>query len=159
MSCFPRSLHGALHAKPDPVWPAPVLPGVSSGSVHQYQPRAELDRLPSGQRQVPSASSPSLFLPRTEVGVPANRANITCNSLPRLPSIPPSLILSFFSSSFFFFFFFCCFSSVFFCSRLEVTVPARSPRWPSGSGVRLDSGRSQVRIPLATGFFSVESYQ
>ena len=27
------------------------------------------------------------------------------------------------------------------------------PRWPSGQGVRLESGRSWVRIPLATGFF------
>ena len=27
------------------------------------------------------------------------------------------------------------------------------PRWPSGSGVRLESGRSRFRIPLATGFF------
>ena len=26
------------------------------------------------------------------------------------------------------------------------------PRWPSGYGVRLESGRSRVRIPLATGF-------
>ena len=27
------------------------------------------------------------------------------------------------------------------------------PRWPSGYGVRLESGRSRVRIPLAPGFF------
>ena len=30
---------------------------------------------------------------------------------------------------------------------------ARPPRWPSGEGVRLGSGRSGVRIPLAKGFF------
>ena len=29
----------------------------------------------------------------------------------------------------------------------------RPPRWPSGWGVRLESGRSRVRIPLAPGFF------
>ena len=34
-----------------------------------------------------------------------------------------------------------------------------TPRWPSGQGVRLGSGRSGVRIPLATGLFRVESYQ
>ena len=33
------------------------------------------------------------------------------------------------------------------------------PRWPSGLGVRLGSGRSGVRIQLATGFFQVVSYQ
>ena len=27
------------------------------------------------------------------------------------------------------------------------------PRWPSGKGVRLESGRSRVQIPLAPGFF------
>ena len=35
----------------------------------------------------------------------------------------------------------------------------RPPRWPSGLGDRLGSGRSGVRIPLATGFFRIESYQ
>ena len=35
----------------------------------------------------------------------------------------------------------------------------RPPRWPSGLSVRLESGRSRVRIPLAPGFFRVESYQ
>ena len=29
----------------------------------------------------------------------------------------------------------------------------RPPRWPSGEGVRLESGRFRVRIPLAPGFF------
>ena len=33
------------------------------------------------------------------------------------------------------------------------------PRWPSGYGVSLESGRSGVRIPLVTGFFWVELYQ
>ena len=32
------------------------------------------------------------------------------------------------------------------------------PRWPSGSGVRLESGTSRVRIPLATGFFPGSSH-
>ena len=31
--------------------------------------------------------------------------------------------------------------------------PLLPPRWPSGQGVRLESGRSRVRIPLAPGFF------
>ena len=36
----------------------------------------------------------------------------------------------------------------------------RPPRWPSGQGVRFQSGRSRVRIPLVPGsFFGVESYQ
>ena len=35
---------------------------------------------------------------------------------------------------------------------------ARSPRWPSGSGVRLESGRSGVGIPRAPGFFSRSSH-
>ena len=30
---------------------------------------------------------------------------------------------------------------------------SRPPRWWSGEGVRLESGRSRVRIPLAPGFF------
>ena len=30
---------------------------------------------------------------------------------------------------------------------------ALPPCWPSGQGVRLESGRSRVRIPLAPGFF------
>ena len=38
-------------------------------------------------------------------------------------------------------------------------LPSGPPRWPSGYGVRLESERSGVRIPLATGFFRVESYQ
>ena len=34
------------------------------------------------------------------------------------------------------------------------------PRWPSGLGVHLGSGRSGVRFPLTPwGFFSIESYQ
>ena len=32
------------------------------------------------------------------------------------------------------------------------------PRWPSSSGVRLESGRSRVRIPLTPGFFSGSSH-
>ena len=40
-----------------------------------------------------------------------------------------------------------------------VLLASRPPRWPSRYGVRLESGRSGVRIPLATGFFRVESYQ
>ena len=35
----------------------------------------------------------------------------------------------------------------------------KQTRWPSGWGIRLESGRSWVPIPLATGFFGVESYQ
>ena len=35
----------------------------------------------------------------------------------------------------------------------------RPPRWPSSKGVRLESGRSGVRNPLATGFFRIKSYQ
>ena len=43
-------------------------------------------------------------------------------------------------------------------SRVESStfVP---PRWPSGQGIRLESGRSGVRIDLATEFFRVKSYQ
>ena len=33
------------------------------------------------------------------------------------------------------------------------------PHWPSGLGVRLGSGGSRARIPVATGFFQVQSYQ
>ena len=33
------------------------------------------------------------------------------------------------------------------------------PQWPSGPGVPLERGRSRVWIPLAPGFFWVESYQ
>ena len=33
------------------------------------------------------------------------------------------------------------------------------PRWPSGWGVHFESWRSGVQIPLAMGFFRVESYQ
>ena len=37
---------------------------------------------------------------------------------------------------------------------LPTTVPfPGAPRWPSGYGVRLESGRSWVRIPLVPGFF------
>ena len=36
---------------------------------------------------------------------------------------------------------------------------ASLPRWPSGQGVRLESGSSGVRILPVTGFFRVESYQ
>ena len=32
------------------------------------------------------------------------------------------------------------------------------PRWPSGYGIRLESGRSRVRVPLAPGFFSASSH-
>ena len=39
------------------------------------------------------------------------------------------------------------------------TPPPPPPRWPNGWGVRLGSGRSGVRIPLATRFCRVESYQ
>ena len=42
-----------------------------------------------------------------------------------------------------------------FLSQRGLSKPhtRRPPRWPSGEGVRLESGRSQVRIPLAPGFF------
>ena len=33
------------------------------------------------------------------------------------------------------------------------------PHWPSGQGIRLETGRSGVRIQFVTGFFQVESYQ
>ena len=39
---------------------------------------------------------------------------------------------------------------------VQLRVP---PRWPSGKDVLVGSERSGVRIPLATGFFRVESYQ
>ena len=43
--------------------------------------------------------------------------------------------------------------------RYQVTGKG-PPRWPSGQGVRLESGRSRVRIPLIPRFFSgVESNQ
>ena len=46
------------------------------------------------------------------------------------------------------------------CKCISGTDLLRQPtRWPSGLGVRLGSGRPGVRIPLATGFFRVESYQ
>ena len=41
------------------------------------------------------------------------------------------------------------------CRNRTIFTP---PRWPSGSGVRLESGRSRVRIPLARGFFSGSSH-
>ena len=46
---------------------------------------------------------------------------------------------------------------------LLLRSPARSlgfrpPRWPSGQDVRLESGRSRVRIPLAPGFFRGSSH-
>ena len=37
-------------------------------------------------------------------------------------------------------------------------IRTRLPRWPSGFGVRLESGRSRVRIPLATRFFPGSSH-
>ena len=41
-----------------------------------------------------------------------------------------------------------------------VVVIVESSRWPSGQGVRFESGRSGLRIPLAPwGFWQVESYQ
>ena len=42
--------------------------------------------------------------------------------------------------------------------RVASPCGAWPPRWPSGSGVRLGSGRSGVRIPLGTGFFSGSSH-
>ena len=36
--------------------------------------------------------------------------------------------------------------------------PADPPRWPSGKGDRLESGRSRVRIPLAPRFFRGSSH-
>ena len=36
---------------------------------------------------------------------------------------------------------------------LLILFSLRPPRWPSDYGVRLESGRSRVRIPLAPGFF------
>ena len=36
--------------------------------------------------------------------------------------------------------------------HLRFSLRLRSSRWPSGEGVRLQSGRSGVRTPLATGF-------
>ena len=36
----------------------------------------------------------------------------------------------------------------------------KPPRWPSGKGVRLESGRSGLQFPLAVwGFYWVKSYQ
>ena len=58
--------------------------------------------------------------------------------------------------------FYTCFMNAFAWSspsHLRVSPPAPPPRWPSGLGVRLGSGRSGLRIPLVTGFFRVESYQ
>ena len=51
------------------------------------------------------------------------------------------------------------FTSLYICTQqhkaVGKTLHFRPPRWPSG--VRLGSGRSGVRIPLATGFFRIES--
>ena len=45
------------------------------------------------------------------------------------------------------------------CSDKGCFILREPPRWPSGSGVRLESERSRVRIPLEPGLFRVESYQ
>ena len=46
------------------------------------------------------------------------------------------------------------------CVCMSVCVSVSGPpRWPCGSGVRLESRKSRVRIPLAPGFFGVESHQ
>ena len=50
-------------------------------------------------------------------------------------------------------------TSFIFCSKWHHLAQLRLHRWPSGQGVRLGNRRSGVRIPLATGFFRVESYQ
>ena len=45
-------------------------------------------------------------------------------------------------------------SSALPAKQQETTIPSqRPPRWPSGYGVRFESGRARVRIPLAQGFF------
>ena len=41
---------------------------------------------------------------------------------------------------------------------LKVRFGIGPPRGPSGEGVRLERGRSRVRIPLATRFFSEASH-
>ena len=38
------------------------------------------------------------------------------------------------------------------CLFIDLSLPVSPLRWPSGQGVRLKSGRSRVRIPLAPGF-------
>ena len=39
------------------------------------------------------------------------------------------------------------------CCATPPVPSAVPPRWPSGLGVHLETGRSLVRIPLAPGFF------
>ena len=39
-----------------------------------------------------------------------------------------------------------------------ISPSGRPPRWPSGSGLRPERGRSRVRIPLAPGFFPGSSH-
>ena len=52
-----------------------------------------------------------------------------------------------------------CFLSQLGTNALMWVRVLRPPRWPSGEDIRLESGRSRVRIPLALDFFGVESYQ
>ena len=41
-----------------------------------------------------------------------------------------------------------------YCSNeCRMHVVGGPPRWPSGQGIRLESGRSRVGIPLEPGFF------
>ena len=44
------------------------------------------------------------------------------------------------------------------CSATRFLL-CKPPRWPSGQGIRRESGRSGVQIPLATGFLGFESYR